>query len=82
MKEDILATDAHDIGPPPIGMRIDLTDIAIDISLQPELRMQSYLAQIKNPYCFFCKKTPVTLCFNAQGQPLLQVIEKHFSHSY
>lgn len=42
---------------------VDIQSVQIDPDLPPDLRMESYLEQIKNPYCFMCKDTVVRLRF-------------------
>jgi hypothetical protein len=46
---------------------VDIGSIRIDASLPSVLRMESYLKQIKNPYCFLCENTPVKIGFASGG---------------
>jgi ubiquinone biosynthesis protein COQ9 len=44
--------------------------IRMDTSLPIAERIRDYLAQIKNPYCFLCGKTPVQVSFREDGKDL------------
>ena len=41
----------------------EINDISINTNLPKEERMQDYLSQIKNPYCFKCGKAIVKISF-------------------
>jgi len=41
----------------------DIQDVRIDMSLSKEERMESYLRQIKNPYCYRCGDMIVRVSF-------------------
>jgi RecJ-like exonuclease len=42
---------------------VDIQDVVIDTSLPKEERIQSYLEQIKNPYCYRCDDMIVRVSF-------------------
>lgn len=58
---------------------VDIGNVKIDQSLSAPARMLSYLAQIKNPYCFLCGKTPVKIEFTAGGSPLEDKLLSYFT---
>jgi hypothetical protein len=41
-------------------------------------KMQSYLEQIVNPYCFLCGDTPVKICFVTESKTLKQSLCDYF----
>lgn len=58
----------------------DLTDIQ-DVIIQGETtqeRLHSYLAQVKNPYCFRVGNTPVKISFSPTEIELSDKLEKFF----
>ena len=40
---------------------VDIKSVHIDSSLPAAQKVKGYIEQIKNPYCFLCGDTPVTL---------------------
>lgn len=56
----------------------DIQTIKIDPSQSAEQRMESYLAQIKNPYLFLCGDTAVRVCFEQNGKDLAQNLKNYF----
>lgn len=57
---------------------VHLEEVGIDISLPARRRMECYLDEIKNPYCFLCGKTPVKICFMPEGGELRSKIKAYF----
>ncbi len=57
---------------------VDLKDVHIDPSLPGEQKIQSYLKQIVNPYCFLCGDTPVRIRFVAEDKTLKQSLCNYF----
>lgn len=56
-----------------------LTDL-LDVTLQgdtPMRRLESYLAQTGNPYCFRVGQTPVRLLFPCEGKPLAELLKAY-----
>ena len=58
---------------------VDVRSVHIDASLPGEQKMQSYLGQIKNPYCFRCGDTAVRISFAADGDNLQNILKRHFA---
>ncbi len=48
------------------GTLVDIGSVRIDETLPIGKRLESYLQQIKNPYCFLCGNIPVKIEF-AEG---------------
>lgn len=57
---------------------VDITDIQIDSTLPTAEKMQSYLEQVKNPYCFLCGDTPVRIRFVCKSKTLAQSLGDYF----
>ena len=57
---------------------VDIRNIHIDSSLPAAKKMQSYLEQIVNPYCFLCGDTPVRIRFASEGKTLKQSLCDYF----
>lgn len=58
---------------------IDINNVKIDTSLPAEQRMESFIKQIGNPYCFLCGDTPVRVRFVSQRKTLSQSLGDYFS---
>lgn len=58
---------------------VDITDIQIDSTLPTAEKMQRYLEQVKNPYCFLCGDTPVKIRFVSGNKTLAQSLGNYFS---
>lgn len=56
----------------------DIRSIHIDPALPTEQKMQSYLEQIGNPYCFLCGDTPVKIRFVSESKTLKQSLCDYF----
>ena len=57
---------------------VDIRNIHIDSSLPAAKKMQSYLEQIVDPYCFLCGDTPVKIRFVAEGKTLKRSLCDYF----
>ena len=57
---------------------VDIHNIHIDSYLPAAKKMQSYLEQIVNPYCFLCGDTPVRIRFVAEDRTLKQSLRNYF----
>ncbi len=57
---------------------VDIRGVQIDITMPPEMRMKSYLEQIKNPYCFLCGDTAVRVSFEPTGDELKNKLKNFF----
>lgn len=47
-----------------------LDDIVVDTKLPIDKRMEKYLQEVGNPYCFLCGDTVVHVCFSDTGKDL------------
>lgn len=56
----------------------DIRSIHIDPTLPATQKMQSYLEQIGNPYCFLCGDTPVKIRFVSENKTLKQSLCDYF----
>lgn len=56
----------------------DIQGIEIDPAMPLEARMESYLEQVKNPYCFLCGNTVVRVQFAPEGDTLQNKLEYFF----
>lgn len=57
---------------------VDIQNVSIDTTLPPIERMENYLQQIKNPYCFVCGNVAVHLRFDPNGNDLKDRLKEHF----
>ncbi|WP_425533940.1 DUF6870 family protein [Terrisporobacter petrolearius] len=57
---------------------VGITTVNIDTSLPATERMQDYLEQIKNPYCFLCNGVPVKICFHDEAGTLERRLKNCF----
>ena len=57
---------------------VDICSIHVDSSLPASVKIQSYLKQIGNPYCFLCGDTPVRVRFVAEGKTLKESLFTYF----
>lgn len=57
---------------------IDIQSVKIDTSLPSFERMENYLSQVKNPYCFMCGDTPVQISFKSDSKELGRLLEEYF----
>lgn len=72
--EDMAQVRIQEVDP---GALPDLLDVKIE-GETPAQRLESYLAQVGNPYCFRVGKTPVRITFNAGGRPLESKLKSYF----
>lgn len=56
----------------------DIRNIHIDPAMPTAEKMQSYLEQIVNPYCFLCGDTPVKIRFVSESKTLKQSLCDYF----
>lgn len=57
---------------------VDINDVLIDTTLPKLVRMESFLRQIKNPYCYKCGKVVVKVNYSEQGKTLEERLISHF----
>lgn len=72
--EDMSHVKLKDIEP-------DLLQDILEVNVQGETagqRLESYLAQVGNPYCFRVGKTPVRISFQSCGETLDKKIKSYF----
>lgn len=62
-----------------LAQLVDINHISIDAGLSATERMETYLGQIKNPYCFRCGETVIRLCFAPTGNDLNSHLISFFS---
>ena len=58
---------------------VDINSVHIETALPGRQRLQKYLEEIKNPYCFLCGGTPVKIRFNSSGAPLQTALKNYFT---
>lgn len=68
---DITAIDQNEL--------VDITGVQIDTALPGPQRLQKYLEEIINPYCFLCGGTPVKLRFHDGSAPLQTALKHYFT---
>lgn len=68
---DIQTIDIHNL--------VDISDIKIDITMEKNDRMQNFIKDIKNPYCFRCKNTVVKVSFCNEGGSFQELLQDYFS---
>lgn len=59
---------------------VEAGNIFIDPDLPQSEKIERYLAQIRNPYCFLSGDTPVRVRFMNPDKPLSQSLISYFSH--
>ncbi len=57
---------------------VDLRNVSVNPELSVAKRMESYLEQVKNPYCFLCEDIPVRIEYKAGAEPLEEKILSYF----
>jgi len=57
---------------------VDIQTIKIDPLQSAAQRMESYLKQIKNPYCFLCGDTAVRVRFEQNGTDLTHRLKNYY----
>lgn len=72
--EQMRHTDVRLVDP---AVLVDIRDVSVDTDLPRDARMQDYLDQIKNPYCFKCGKTIVKVSFADTGATIEDRLEKY-----
>ena len=57
---------------------VDINDVKIDSSLSADEKVDSFIEQIKNPYCFLCGDTPVRIRFVSESKSLRKSLRDYF----
>ncbi|MDR1700016.1 MAG: hypothetical protein LBR68_02390 [Lachnoclostridium sp.] len=68
---DITTIDRHTL--------VDMNKISINDRLDSVQKMENYIEQVKNPYCFLCGSTPVKIRFATDTKTLAQSLGNYFS---
>ena len=58
---------------------IDIKDVKIDPNLSKEERVEQFLKQIGNPYCFRCNGCAVQVSFSETERTLEDCLQDYFS---
>ncbi len=56
----------------------NIESVMIDTEQDISARVQSFLSQIENPYCFLVGNTPVKISFSDRGKPLDNALLHYF----
>ncbi len=67
---DIQAVDIRNL--------VDISDIKIDTTMKKTDRIQNFIRDIKNPYCFRCKNTVVKVSFCNEGGSFQELLQDYF----
>ena len=57
---------------------VDIKDVKIDSSLSADEKVDSFIEQIKNPYCFLCGDIPVRIRFVSESKSLKKSLRDYF----
>lgn len=58
---------------------VDIYKVQVDTALPYSERIENYIQQIKNPYCFLCGETVVKISFKPDGGELKSKLKRYFS---
>ena len=58
---------------------VDISDVKIDTTMKKTDRIQTFIRDIKNPYCFRCKNTVVKVSFCSEGGAFQELLQDYFS---
>lgn len=67
-----------DVTTVPKNELVDICTVRLDPFAPIEVRMDRFLEQIKNPYCFSCHDTPVQISFSENAQTLHTCLYRYF----
>lgn len=70
--------NGHERGKAAIDALKTIDEIHIDTSMEIEQRMQKFLGEVENPYCFLCGNTPVRICFEDKEIELRKRLLNYF----
>ena len=57
---------------------VDIRDVKLDGFAHFDERFDSFLTQIRNPYCFLCDGTPVRISFSDEKHALQDRLKRYF----
>ena len=60
---------------------VDIQGVKIDPELPWVRRIENYLGQIKNPYCYLCDGTVVGIRFEDRGADLYTMLMNYFKYT-
>lgn len=60
------------------ALLININNVQIDASLPADRKIESYIQQVKNPYCFLCDETPVRVRFVSNKKTLEESLGDYF----
>lgn len=72
--EQLQSIDVRAVNPAEL---VDIREVSVNTALPKDQRMQDYLRQIKNPYCFKCGKTVVKVSFADTTATLEDRLERY-----
>lgn len=58
---------------------VDINTVSIDTDEPITERIEKFLEQIKNPYCFLCNDITVKIEFDSQGKSLDEILKKYLT---
>ena len=59
---------------------VDISDVKINPELSPKERVEDYIRQVKNPYCYLDHGIVVKVSFNENGKTLEECLRTFLSH--
>lgn len=77
--QELLEMSQIDITTIDTSTLVDIDTVTIDQELLQVEKIQSFIAQIKNPYCFMSGDIPVRIRFTGEGKTLSQALIRYFS---
>ncbi len=58
---------------------VEISGIEIDTTLEKTQRIQNFIRDIRNPYCFRCNNTIVKVSFCSEGSSFQELLQDYFS---
>lgn len=69
-QEDLQAVDIENL--------VDISNIKIDTTMNKTDRIQKFIRDIKNPYCFRSQNTVVKVSFCSEGSSFQELLQDYF----
>ena len=57
---------------------VDISEVKIDTTMKKTDRIQNFIRDIKDPYCFRCKNTVVKVSFCNEGGSFQELLQDYF----
>lgn len=76
MNENIKKLEPINIETVDINSLADIKDVVVDKNLTKQERIDSFVKQIKNPYCFKCGKIVVGVKFADDGETMEEKVKQ------